>query len=431
LYLTSLLDILPEIDCLDFVNSEGVDYDGLRVFVSPCDDAVCSKVLDTYLKVISEVFLQRGKKVCTLVHNCGIIGRSMPILREIYAAYPEITVIEDDYWNNNIWLAGPLFGYLPEGEIDKISQRSSFGVSSLVDAEFFGGGQLPTATPEPIVLAAKAAHKLNADLHMLRLNMHDQTKYGGAPFNINEIMLVAGARYCWNPEPDMDDLWEEWCVRKYGHQAAEMLLPILKQSYELMCKGFAIQKLDVLFGWHLAPKAWLGKITTNWNRFDLFRKPGILLADKTEYDEVDSGDFAAWQCRSKSVPIAEVRNDQREAMTLIECALEAVEQANPHLKSDDSEYLQEIYTNAQVILEAVMRCCDAAYATQIMLDNYDNVNDPQAAFEEALKNLEQYADVALIQKGVSFLDGGANNPPLHEALRQIADGYRKIVNERR
>ena len=159
----------------------------------------------------------------------------------------------------------------------------------------------------------------------------------------------------------------------------------------------------------------------------MFRKPGIPLVDKTEDDEIFSGEYAAWQCRSQSMPIADIRNDQRDAMGLIENGLEAIELAKPHLKADDYEYLHEIYDNAQVILEAVMRCCEAAYATQIMLDNYDNVNDPQGAFNDALKELEKYADEALARKGDSFLAARNGEPALHAALREIADGYREMV----
>ncbi len=307
---------------------------------------------------------------------------------------------------------------------------STSNISNLVDAEFYGGGLLPSATPEPIVYAVKEALKCKADRHDFRPTPHDQTKWGGTPWNINEIMLVAGAAYCWDPEPDMDDLWKKWSIRRFGHKAAEILLPILKKSYTLMSKGFTIEKLDVLYGWHLAPKAWLGITKTNYNRFDLFRKPGIRLVNKTEDDEIFSNEYAAWQCGSQSVPIADVRNDQWEAMILIERGLNAIELAKTYLKSDDYDYLHEIYDNAEVILKAVMLCYEGAYTTQIMLDNYDNVDNPKDIFEEALKNLTQYADVVLSRKGHSFLRARTGEPALYEALREIAQGYREKGNNR-
>ena len=424
---TGVCERFPEIGFIEFNNAEGIETFPIRhLFFHPQDNAVCSRMLHIYLSTMLDVCRRHGRELMFGPHAFGATSDGLRAMREVARQYPEIILVEDDYWNNNGWLTLPVFGYIPEDLKADMHRRNRFGVRGIADAEYYGGGQLPSAAPIRLVASAQAARQRNAHIFILRVNHHTETEGGGSLWNINEIMMIAGMAHCWDPVPDTDTLWRRWVTRRFGAGAADILLPILKNCEELIRKGFSLQGLDILYGFHLAPGKWLGRKEANYNLFDVFRRPGQPLLEKTPADNLFSGEYMAFQARSTSIPMARIRTDQHRAMALIEEGLKAVESVRRNLSENDFHYLHAIYDDARLILKGIMLASEGAYATQLALDNYDQAPHPKAMLEAATRDLEDYADVVLRERPSQFLSNWAGIP-LHQALRDIAAGYRRIA----
>ena len=321
-------------------------------------------------------------------------------MREVVFRHPDILLLEDDYWGR-VSFTAPLFGFVPDDLKPGNHAHKRWGIRGLGDAEFYGDGRLPSAVPGPYVRSGTAAREHGAEMFALRTNHCTGTPHGMTLANINEILFIAGMAQCWDPVQDMDELWRNWAVRRFGAKAAEILLPVFKECEELLTKGFTLQGLDVLWGWSLVSEKWLGQLGPesgiDWltteaigpsgNLFGIFQKPGIPLTPKGEGDFILYEEQGAYQCKSKSISVSQVRADHRRASDLVQKGAAAVEKAKAFLDADDYKYFSKVYATADVVLKAVVCCSEGAYATQIMLDNFDNVPDPGQQFEKAIGDM--------------------------------------------
>jgi hypothetical protein len=435
--LTKTFEYLPEIDSVELIPGEmwgggpgrkSALYNAVRPFVYPMDNRICARILNIYLETMLEVCKKFSKTLLFHGHCYGITSEGIRASREVVFNYPEVVNLEEDYFNNMCWLHQQVLGYLPSDLRDIIHEKNRFGIQGITDAEFYGGGQLPTAIPNPMIHSAEEAVKRKAELFILRVDSCDDTVLGSL-FNINEIMFLSGMAYVWDPVPDMEMLWMNWVTRRFGLKAGEILLPILKSSEEIMKKGFSLQGLDVLYGHNLYPKKWIGKMGGNYNLFGIFRKPGIPLVDKKEGDLIYSNEYNAFQAKSQSIPMKQIRANQNRAMDLTMKGLKAVEEAKMFLSMEDYRYLNDVFDDCRVVLRAVMLVSEGAYAAQIMLDNYDNIEDPQVLFDKAIEDILAYSSVVLREKGERFF-GETEHPhykPLHKSLKKIVESYKKIV----
>ncbi len=428
-HLQDIVTFFPEITCFEFLNTEVVSYAGVQLFIAPCCEDTCSRVLSVYLRILQEVCDKEGKQPSAAMHCFGVSNRTIQAMREVHYQYPRVILLEDDYWNNPLWITGNVLEYLPEPMRQEIHEKVDLGFISLVDGEFFGGGTLPTAIPRPIVTTIKEAVRRQSHEHMMRVNLHSETPGGGAFWDINEIIVIAGAACSWSPEPDIDMVWSNWITRRFGADACSQLLPMLKKCDALITKGFTLEGLDLLNQSQINAKNWLGTSAKNYNRFELFQKPGIFLLDKTEADEVLSNEITLLQMKSKSVALADALKDKNEALRIIEEGLETIASLQPLLEEADYAYLYDMYYNAQCMVQAIILLCKAAYATQIMLDNYDDIVHPKEQFDTALSELAAYADeIEQIPTKPSLIN---ERWPvsLQETLREVVSGYRKMVEK--
>ncbi len=177
-----------------------------------------------------------------------------------------------------------------------------------------------------------------------------------------------------------------------------------------------------------SPNDWLmGEVYgPSHDLFGVFKKPGTPLTPKVEGDVILTEENGAYQCKSKAIPISQVRADHQRAGELIQRGAAAVEKAKSFLDPDDYKYFSEMYAVADVVLKAVVCCSEGAHATQIMLENFDNVPDPEQQFEKAVAGLMSYADAVEKERGADFMSGWTGFSLCH-VLRTIAEGYRLIV----
>jgi hypothetical protein len=435
--LTKTFEHLPEIDNIEFCIAEMWGggpgrkfalYNAVRPFVYPMDSRVCARIMSIYLETLLDICERFDKTLVAHVKCYGITSEGIRAVRKVVRRYPNVVLQEDSFFTNPVWVTSPVFGFLPSDLKDIIHTKNRFSIKVNADGEFYGGGRLPTAIPNPMIRSAEEAVKRKAELLLLRPDSCDKTALGSL-FNINEILFLSGMAYAWDPIPDIDDLWMNWVTRRFGRKAGEILLPVLKSSEEIMKKGFSLQGLDVLYGLNLYPKKWIGRMGGSYNLFGIFRKPGIPLVDKKEGDLIYSNEYAAFQAKSQSMPMKQIRANQNRAMDLTMKGIAAVEKAKEFLSEEDYRYLYDVFDDCRVVLKSIMLVSEGAYAAQIMLDNYDNIEDPKALFNKALEDILAYSLVVRREKGERFF-GETEHPhykPLHESLKKIAEGYKNIV----
>lgn len=264
--------------------------------------------------------------------------------------------------------------------------------------------------------------------HWMRPDLHERTEYGTF-FGINEINVLAAMAPMWEPQRPLDDLWDRWIARRFGSDVVADLKPVLQTNWAILRKGTMVAGMPLLHGSRLVPDDWVTadmhktKNYLNWVVLPRFRKPGTPLL--TDDAEIWGGNSAAWQLDAKSVPISDVRADQREAVALTEHCIASIHALEAKLSNEDYAYLLRLYTTTQVVIEALMAAVEGAYAANIMLDNYDRVNDPDALFRDALQGIEKTA---------AHLDESCKSPNVYieyrhlsPALRQIGDNLKAVV----
>ena len=113
-------------------------------------------------------------------------------------------------------------------------------------------------------------------------------------------------------------------------------------------------------------------------------------------------------------------------MAAMEEGLAFINVAKPHLSSRDYDYLSDAFEHGKLALGVFRDLGEAAYATHIAVDNFDNVDDPQGDFERAIQALEEKA-AWLEEKRPDLLGGQPGSSDcllVYESLRKIAMAYR-------
>lgn len=395
-----------------FLDTKGHDLD------------VCAEVFDAYLQVFVDVLREHGKQGLFQTHSCGPTNKGLRKMREVLERYPDVAQIEDDRWNNSGWVNLEIYGFLPEDLKERFLARRRKGMKVICEGEFLGGGAMPTCIPRPLEDASEYTVRHGMDYHWARIDLHERTEYGTL-FGINEINFLAATAPMWQPQRPLDELWGRWIARRFGREVVSELKPVLQAGWDILRQGTMAAGLPLLHGSRLTPKDWrLDGVNANWGVLMRFQKPGAPLVTCSD-DEVDCGNHAAWQLQATSVPIARVREDQAEALRLNGECLQALQALRSKLSAEDHAYLVRIYTTTGVVIEALQAAVEGAYATQIMLDNYDNAPEPAALFDEALAGIERTAD--RIEKQCASPEVYLEYQHLAPALRTIAAQLQQIV----
>ena len=356
--LTTLLESLPEIDAILFNSTEGAIYQGTRIFDRYQKTEEAAKLFDLYLNTFSAVLRRHGKRLGFWTHQGGITNEGLRAMREVLFRYPEVTIVEDDRWPGPGWLTLPVLGYLPDDLRETIHKKNPFGMFLVcTDAEFYGAGSLPTAAPAPFVDAAQDALRRNAEMVLLRLDLHDRTRFGTL-FNINEIIPLSAAAQLWEPTPDPDRLWERWVNRRFGKRAAPFVTEALRSSEEILKYGFTLQGTFLLQHSAVRLREWSfeesdGLVYTlpGYKRYSLFAKPGTpLVAKKKEGEPLTNVDLLHIQAKSRATPINEFRDRQRKAAEVTQRALRAIAKAKPFLSEEDYTYLHRVFDDGRIVL---------------------------------------------------------------------------------
>lgn len=428
-YLELLTEAYPESDLYMFNSTEGATFGhNARFFNHPDPDRFPMSVyldnneaiMRAYFDVLVDFFGDDIDRVCFWTHSFGITSEGIVRMREVLFTYPKITNIEDDFWNNNLWPQKlPAMAYLPEDLRAEVSERNPFALFQIgTDGEYHGGGSVPNAYVKPRIDTAHEALDRGARMLIQRFDLHDRSPYPyGTAFGSMEIVPLSASRQLWDPTPATDEIWQEWAVRRFGREAAPYVVSALQESDTVVVKGLTCNGMDLLaVGSAFIPRLWK-RSENGLSRFHLFGKPGEPLLKKGPGDVILSPEYTVYQMDTHTIPIEEFRQDQDEALEAARRGLKKIEDARPYLDGVDYTMLQWVFSNGVNVLTAMRLLGETAYATNIILDNFDNVPDPEAQHQKAIAALE------------AFLAEDRLIPPMTRNVTEIVESYKEIAAE--
>lgn len=424
-YLELLVATYPEADRFMFNSTEGATFGrNERFFGSPAPDRFPTatylqnntNVMRAYFDVLAEVFRDKRDRVYFWTHSFGLTSEGLAMMREILFSYPWVTIIEDDFWNNNLWPHDlPAMAYLPPDLRERVSRANPFALFQIAtDGEYHGGGSLPNAYPGSHIRSAQEAVERRARMVIQRLDLHDRTPYGTA-FGTMKIVPYAAALQLWDPTPPEPVIWREWASTRFGPAAADAVIHALQESHSVLVDGLSGNGIDLLcVGSEFQPRLWM-KDRSGVTRFFLFGRPGELLVKKKPGDVITSGEYTAWQMHTRSMAIGDFRQRQDKGMEAVRRGLREIENARPRLGPEDYAMLHGVFANGANVLRAVRLLGETAYAANLVLDNFDQVPEPKRMFAERAAEVE------------AFLHEGKLIPEMISNLSTILHSYRELV----
>jgi hypothetical protein len=428
-YLELLQSAYPEIDRFMFNSTEGATFGrNERFFNHPAPNRFPlgayrrnnEAVMRAYFETLADFYGPRRNRVYFWTHSFGLTSDGIRQMREILFSYPWVTIIEDDFWNNNLWPHDlPAMAYLPPDLRQEVSEKNPFALFQIAtDGEYHGGGALPNAYPGSHIRSAREAVARNARMVIQRLDLHDRTPYGTA-FGTMKIVPYAASLQWWDPTPPEQEIWRDWAESRFGRAAAPAVVQALQESHSVLIDGLSGSGLDLLcVGSEFAPRLWQ-KDQTGVTRFFLFGRPGRPLTTKQPGDVITSEEFTVWQMHTRSLSIAEFRRNQDTAAAAIRRGRDWIEGARPDLTPADYAMLRDVFSEGARVLGAVRRLGELAYATNLVVDNFDAVANPPALFDQRAAELEGWLrDSGLI-------------PEMRANLAKILQSYRDIVAAKR
>jgi len=382
---------LPQVDGLLHHSIECDWFWGEAVSIFPCkDDKAAGDAFEAYLRGMSQACKAHGKDLMYWTHVSGISARQIRLQHKLVAKFPEVMVVEDHAWPNTMWPFAPVMGHVAK-DLQAEVVKGRFGISiDTVDGEYFGAGALPTAYPEPHIRAAQAAATLGAEMSFVRMNEQCLTPLGTMR-DINAIHVIASTEQWWeNPRPT-EQLWQEWCARRFGPAAAAKVASAVKKSAVFITKGASVGNMPLMYHSGLHP------YSPGWELFA--GQPGALLVDKP-YDQVLGREFYAWQVQARGVKIEDFLRDSKEAEAAMHEALKEIESVRDKLAPEDATYLTTCFEDALLMIEAIRRAAVAHHAKAVFLKKRNDAN--RATLKNACAALDEYADHIESERGKDF-----------------------------
>jgi len=428
-YMTVMMDTFPNFTGYFTSSTEGSEFGRhKRYFVTPehisSDTQALNAMYQTneqalrvYLEIFQRMCRERGKKAIFLTHIAGLVDGGMYVMRKVLYDFPEITCVEDDYWNNNLWIYDlPVMNYLPE-KAKQEAVKQNFGLCQwCTDAEYYGGASLPNAYPDSLIFSAQEAVRLNARMLFQRLNLHDRTPYGTL-FNMAEIIPFASMRQVWSGAEPTDRLWDEWAVRRWGQAAAPTVVKLLKNSKDIIFNGLQINGCYLLMHSAIQSYFWV----TGGLFFRLLGKPGVRLVDYKPGEPVFGGVQFLVQNKTVSISITAFRERNALAQSKVNESLVLLRGIEASLDAADYQMLKEPFDDAVIVLGMLLRLGEAAYAANLVLDNFDKVDAPKVLLQQRLDELEVFNETVILPRGHDLM-----NPPLYEELGTIINSYKAL-----
>jgi hypothetical protein len=367
-------------------------------------------------------------------HVSGISARQIRLMHEILERYPDVMIIEDHKWPNNTWPHSPVMGHVADDILETVTARR-WGMSIVsTDAEYYGAGAMPTAYPGPNVLSAQTAVRRGAECAFLRFNEQALTPLRTME-DVNGIQLIAVSEVMWEKARSIDELWADWCTRRFGAGAAPTVASALKKSEIIICKGLSAGKQPLIDHSSLLTGTWTPGVTCR--AWDLFARPGELLVDKP-WDQLTCPEIRPWQVNARGVAIEDFLRDSTEAEAAAREGVQEITSVRAELSDDDYTYLTSCFEDAIRMIEVIRLTAVGARASALCME--ESTEENQRRLEEACTEMEACADRIVAERGAGFRSahhffsttlGGkqykAYGAPI--ALRSVVEMYRKGAYE--
>ncbi len=427
---------MPQVDSLFCHSLECEWMWGKAVAMFPCrNETAAGGAFEAYLKGQTRACEEYGRTLMFWTHVGGISARQLRLMHKILERYPKVLVIEDHKWQNNTWPHSPVMGHLAKDICDTVTARR-WGMSVVcTDGEYYGGGALPTAYPDPNVLSAETCVKLGAECAFLRFNAQALTPLRTLE-DVNGIHLVAASEVWWKPARSKDVLWTDWCTRRFGAAAAPAVVSALKKSEAIILKGFSAGKQPLIDHSSLLTHSW--RPGNRLNAWGVFAYPGELLVDKP-WDKLTCPEIRPWQVSARGVALDDFLRDSATADGAAREALSEIESVRNNLTDQDYKYLKTCFSDALLMMEAIRLTAVAARASALCMKTKSKKNLHN--LEKTCKAMEACADRIEAERGINFrpahhifrtsLKGRtyqAYGAPI--GLRSIAEKYRKSISDK-
>jgi hypothetical protein len=393
----ALFTHMPQVGGLLFHSLECEWFWGKAVSMFPRrDEEACGRAFEAYLRGMTRACEEHGKTLMFWTHVSGIPARQIRLMHEILERHPDVLVVEDHKWQNNTWPHSPVMGHLAEDIRRGVTSRR-WGMSIVTtDGEYYGAGALPTAYPEPNVLAAKTAVELGAECAFVRLNGQALTPLRTLD-DVNAVNVIAASEQWWEPARPADEVWLDWCERRFGATAAPAVVSALKKSETIITKGLSAGRQPLIDHSGLSVGCWRpGADNRAWG---LFSRPGGLLVEKP-WDELTCEEMRPWQVGARGVELDDFLRDSAEAETAAREALRDIESVRRDLTTEDAEYLKSCFEDALLMMEAIRRAAVGARAAVLCLQ--EPGGERRRALEEACAQMDACADAIEAERGTDF-----------------------------
>ena|GEM_PF-1691626 len=435
-YLEKLISIFPDLDGLVLhAGVEGAQYAGgnatsIRMFLSEQNTDACVEAMKVYAKAVDDVTRRHNMKPVFWAHQWGINSEGMNAMRNMLFQFPRFVILEEDFWPNNLWINSdklPIMAFLKPAmreELDKHGNK--LGFLSLADAEYYGGGSLPAAIAGPYIYSMREILKRNSEMVIFRLNLHDRTPYGSL-WAVNGIQIEQAANQLWDNPVPVQQVWDRWIKRTYGDKAAPLISKALANCEKIIYDGFTLKGMNIMHHSALISREWMPDWPAGEGKMKMLGKPGTPLLNKGDGDKIESLDQFAWQLHLRAMSFKEFTQLNRGAMDEVMKSLALIDQARPDLARADYACLHEIFDNARILLDVFYSMGEAAYATNLMKDNFDNVPDVKGYFEQAMRRLDERA----ASKEVQWLTTKRRHVygDVAGELRKLAAAYRQFAGQ--
>ncbi len=393
----ALFEHLPQVDSLMFHAIECEWFWGHAAAIFPSrDNAAAERVFRAYLDGMTAACRDAGRDLFFWTHVSGVSPRQLRLMREILLEYPEVMVIEDQAHENECWPHCPVMGHVPP-DLIQAQAKGRFGLAiNTTDGEYYGGGSLPTAYPEPHINAARTALDLGMEVAFVRLNEQSTTPLGTL-LDINAIHVLGVSETWWEPSRPLDELWLNWCTRRFGVKAAGPVAAALQKSGTIITRGLSAGSMALIN--HNGLKDHIWRPGANW-AWELFEKPGELLVD-SDFDDLRGCDIRAWQVQARGITLDDFLTSSTEGEAAAREAIELIESARAHLSSEDYTYLKACFSDVLPLIEAVRTTAVAVHAASRFLKTGDP--EQKEAREEACSAMDSLADRIEAEHGPDFL----------------------------
>ncbi|MCL2159891.1 MAG: hypothetical protein FWH48_10825, partial [Oscillospiraceae bacterium] len=105
-------------------------------------------------------------------------------------------------------------------------------------------------------------------------------------------------------------------------------------------------------------------------------------------------------------------------------SLGLLEGAKSLLAKKDYKILADPFEDAVIVLGMLRRLGEAAYAANLVMDNFDCEPDPKGLLKKNIGELLDYNEEVINPRGSDLM-----NPPLYEAIGELARLYGALLTE--